>query len=217
MFPDSNIAKSHRMSDTKAQYLIKFGIAHYLKRRLIYDVSNTPYLFLFDKITNSQVKKQYDVYLLYWSNHHNKVVHSYVRSLFVGHCKPDDLAEHYNEFFKIMQLDSNYLLHIGMDEPNVNLSFESKFATNVEEMDITFLRFRSCSLHPFIVAWLTSKIHNILILVTFLMTFISFSNFRVLEEKTLETITYVVAAYAKEHTETRWLSMKYIALPCLDQ
>ena len=68
--------------------------------------------------------------------------------MFVGHCKADDLVEHYNEFPKIMQLDSNYLLHIGKDGPNVNLSFESKLATNLDEMDNTFLRIGSSSLYP---------------------------------------------------------------------
>ena len=32
-----------------------------------------------------------------------------------------------------------------------------------------------------------------------------------------EAITNVVTEYAKKHTETRWLSMKYVALRCLDQ
>lgn len=102
MFPDSTTAKSYSMSDTKAQYLIKFCIANYLKWKLIYDVNNTPYSFLFDETTNSQVKKQYNAYLSYWSNRHSKVVSSCVRSLFVGHCKTDHLVEHYNEFVKIM-------------------------------------------------------------------------------------------------------------------
>ena len=39
-----------------------------------------------------------------------------------------------------MQLGSNYLLHIGMDIPNVNLSFESKLVANLKEMGTTFLR-----------------------------------------------------------------------------
>ena len=123
-------------------------IANYLKKNLIYDVNNTPYSFLFDETTSSQVKKQYDPYLSYWSNHHSKVVNSYVGSLFVGRCKADDLVEHYNEFVKMMQLDSNYLLHIGMNGLNRNLSFESKLATDLEEMDTTFQRIGSCSLHP---------------------------------------------------------------------
>ena len=79
-----------------------------------------------------------------------------------------------------------------MEGLNVNLSFESKLATNTEDMNTTFLKIRSCSLHPthtgfpkgcvkpfrdisksFIVPRLTPKNHNILILMTFSMTFIS--------------------------------------------
>ena len=103
---------------------------------------------MFDETTNSQVKNQYGAYLSYLSNCHNKVVNLYVDSLFVGPCKVDDLVEKYNEFVKIVQLDSNYLLHIRMEGPNANLSFERKLATNLEEMDTTFLRIGSCSLHP---------------------------------------------------------------------
>ena len=50
IFPDSTIAKSYRMSDTKSQYLIEFGIANYLKKKLIYDINNTPYSLLFDEL-----------------------------------------------------------------------------------------------------------------------------------------------------------------------
>ena len=42
-------------------------------------------------------------------------------SLFVGHCKSEQLVEHYEEFAKDMGWDSSYLLHLGMDGPNVNL------------------------------------------------------------------------------------------------
>lgn len=52
----TSYGKLYRMSDTKAQYLIKFSVANYLKKKLIYHVNSTPYFFLFDKTTNSQVK-----------------------------------------------------------------------------------------------------------------------------------------------------------------
>ena len=48
MFPDSTIAKGYQQSDSKIQYVIKYGIADHLKKQLIYDVRNTPYSFLFD-------------------------------------------------------------------------------------------------------------------------------------------------------------------------
>lgn len=148
MFPGSSIAKSYSMADTKAQYRIKFGIAENLRKKLIYDVNNVPYSFLFDETTNNQVKKQYDAYLSYWSNRHDKVVCAYVGSLFVGHCTAVDLVEHYDEFVKRMELDSSYLLHLGMDGPNVNMSFENKLAESLREINTSFLRLGSCSLHP---------------------------------------------------------------------
>ena len=61
----------------------------------------------------------------------------------------DNLVEHYEHFAKELDLESNYLLHIGMDGPNVNLSFEKKLLTKLEEdMGATFLKLGKCSLHP---------------------------------------------------------------------
>ena len=79
-----------------------------------------------------------------------------------------------------------------MGGPNVILSFESKLATNHEEMDTTFLRIRSYSYiqltqlfkrasKSFKKTKLMPKNHKILNLRTFLMTF----NIRVLEENTM--------------------------------
>ena len=67
MFPDSTIAKGYQQSDSKVQYVIKYGVADHLKKQLIFDVKNTPYPFLFDETTYSQVKKQYDGHVIYWT------------------------------------------------------------------------------------------------------------------------------------------------------
>ena len=50
------MAKGYQQSDSKIQYVMKYGIADHLKKQLIYGVKNTPYSFLFDETTNSQVK-----------------------------------------------------------------------------------------------------------------------------------------------------------------
>ena len=148
MFLDSTIAKGYQQSDSKVQYVIKYGIADHLKKQLIYDVKNTPYSFLFDETTNSQVKKQYDGCVIYWSKRSDSIVHLYCRSLFVGHCTAVDLVEHYEEFVKQLDIDSKFLLHFGMDGPNVNLSFEDKLTQKLCEVDTSFLKLGSCSLHP---------------------------------------------------------------------
>ena len=56
MFPDSTIAKGYQQSNSKVQFVIKYGIADNLKKQLIFDVKNTPYSFLFDETTKAQVK-----------------------------------------------------------------------------------------------------------------------------------------------------------------
>ena len=67
MFPDSNIAKQFNQQETKAKYTIQFGIAQYVKEKLILDVSNKPFSFKFDETTTSQIEKQYDAYVTYFS------------------------------------------------------------------------------------------------------------------------------------------------------
>ena len=149
MFPDSMIAKCYQQSATKVKYAIQYGIAPYVKEKLIYDVRNKPFTFKFDETTNREVKKQYDGYLQYWSGTHNEIINAYCGSLFVGHCNSDQLVEHFNEFVENLSLDCKFLLHIGMDGPNVNLSFEQKLMLQLEELyGTSMLKLGSCSLHP---------------------------------------------------------------------
>ena len=76
---------------------------------MIYDVNCVPFSFLFDESTNNQVKKQYG-YVWYWSPRFDQIVSTYADSLFVGHCNPDDLVEHYNHFVDKLEL-STFDLH----------------------------------------------------------------------------------------------------------
>lgn len=58
MFPDSKIAAAYGMSDTKVKYVIQFGIGPFILKQLIKDLKDTPFTFMFDETTSSQVKKQ---------------------------------------------------------------------------------------------------------------------------------------------------------------
>ena len=86
MFPDSDIAKQFNQQETKAKYTIQFGIAQYVKEKLILDVSNKPFSFKFDKTTTSQIKKQYDAYVTYFSYTNQVIVTAFCGFQFVGHC-----------------------------------------------------------------------------------------------------------------------------------
>ena len=85
MFPDSEIAKSFQQADTKAKYVVQHGIKPYVLNLILTDVKDQPFHFHFDEMTSSQVKKQYDAYLTYWSAKCNEIITSYIVSLFVGH------------------------------------------------------------------------------------------------------------------------------------
>ena len=66
-----------------------------------------------------RLKKQYDGYVQFWSNTTNQIVNRYRDSVFVGHCRSEQLLEHFDEFAEELNWDPAFLLHIGMDGPNV--------------------------------------------------------------------------------------------------
>ena len=67
---------------------------------------------------------------------------------FVGHCTADDLVDHFFEFVSDLGLDFNLLLALGIDSPNINKSFKSKLAEELQIRGaIHFLDVDTCSIH----------------------------------------------------------------------
>ena len=85
MFPNSNIACGYSQSETKAKYMIQFGIVPYVFQKLTEDIHGKPFSFQFDETSTQQVKKQYDGYISFYSSIHKKIVTEYCGSLFVSH------------------------------------------------------------------------------------------------------------------------------------
>ena len=132
MCPYSEIAKSYRQGETKVKYCLQYGIVLHFKDPMVKDLADS--LFKFDETTTSQVKKQYDAHVQFCSGKENRAIIAYCESLFVGHCTAEDLLSHFNEFGIRMKWDPKYLLHIGMDGPNVNLSFEKSCWQSLNEI-----------------------------------------------------------------------------------
>ena len=212
MFPDSAIAKAFTSGASKIAYVVKYGLAPFYQDKLKQDISNVPFTFKFDETTTKQVKKQYDAYISYWSNTLNQVTNNYLGSLFVGHCTAVDLVDHYLEFKQRWHLDDHLLLHIGMDDPSVNLLFEKKLNENfIENSNAEFLQLGTCSLHPVHTAFkkgleemdfpFNSFFHD-------LSFYFHLSSARREDYQSIEKLTGVTAVYVKKHGPTRWLSMK---------
>ena len=124
MFPDFKIAASYKQNETKMKYTIQYGIVPYFK-------------------------EQYDGYVQYWSRKHKCIKISYCGTLMVEHCPSEKLLEHFYEFIEKAELDISFMLHFGMDGPNVNLKFEDLIrASNIfSNSDKIILSIGTCPLH----------------------------------------------------------------------
>lgn len=134
IFADSKIAAAYSMGATKTKYVTQFGIATYIKDELIADLFGAPFTFKFDETTTSQVKKQYDGYVQFYSRKHNRIINHYAGSLLLGHCTADNLKTHFFEFMASLKCNINSLIHIGMDGPNVNLAFQRSLEKELLEL-----------------------------------------------------------------------------------
>lgn len=149
MFHDSKIASNYRMSYTKCQYVIEFALKPFILEMLRDDFDNTPFTFKFDETTTVQIKKQYDGYVQYYSKKLQRITSHYCGSLFVGHCKAEQLRNHFFEFGHYLKWKINYLLHLGMDGPKVNLKFENDLVAELKSVhNKTILNVLTCNLHP---------------------------------------------------------------------
>ena len=148
VFPNSNTACGYSQSETKAKYMIQFGIAPYVFEKLSEDIHGKPFSFQFDETSTQQVKKQYDEYISIYFSTHKKIATEYCGLLFVCHCTLDDLVNHFFEFMEKLKLNLLLLLVLGMDGPSVNRSFEKKLKAGLEENYATqILDIGTCSLH----------------------------------------------------------------------
>ena len=140
MFPNCPIALVYALADAKIRYNLQFGIVPHCKEQHIYDVKRCPFTFNFDESTNRLVDKQYDGYVQHWSESEHKVLNRYCSSLFLWYCTSGDLVDHFKQFVVDSELDLNYLLHLSMDGPNVNLAFQEKLFKHLRDnLDNAFL------------------------------------------------------------------------------
>ena len=108
-----------------------------------------------------------------------------------------------------------------MDGPHVNKCFQEKLLGDLEkELDTSFLKLGTCSLHPVHTAFrrgiqrLSFDLDQFFNDIHF---FFKLSSARREDYASLISVTNVVVEYAKKHVETRWLTMRYIALRIVEQ
>ena len=56
---------------------------------------------------------------------------SFCGASFIWYCTSGDLVDHFKQFVEDNELGPNYLLHLSMDGPNVNLAFQEKLSKHL--------------------------------------------------------------------------------------
>ena len=128
MFPDSKIAAHFSLSHTSSSYIINEGLSSYFTKMIIDDLqrSKLPFSIHFDETSTSQVKKQMDLTLRYWSPTHEKVWTVFYTSLFFGHATADIVSE--NMYHKMCKdgIPVDIICILVRDGPNVNKAIFQK-------------------------------------------------------------------------------------------
>ncbi|XP_063731290.1 uncharacterized protein LOC134858964 isoform X2 [Eleginops maclovinus] len=116
MFPDSTVAKTFQCGRDKTSYILRFGVAEFVKKELISKVTG-PFVIMFDESLNHATKrKQLDLQVRYWDD--GQVQSRYLGSQFMGHATANDLLKEIKECAG--HLDLSKLISISMDGPNVD-------------------------------------------------------------------------------------------------
>ena len=88
--------------------------------------SSSYFTLHFDETLNSQVKKQMDLLLRFWSEQLQEVRVKYFTSILFGHAKADDVVDEMVSALRKWKIPLELLLSHGMDGPNVNKAICSK-------------------------------------------------------------------------------------------
>ena len=216
MFPNSKTAEKYIQAETKTKYVLQFGTVAYFRKSILKDFKDQSFTFNFDGSTTNQVKKQYDAFVQFWSSLHQQIVNRYCGSVFVGHCGSEKLLNQFFEFGKVIVWGNRFLLHIGMDGPNVNLKFQEDLRKHfLQATGQKFLDIDTCTLH---------KVHNPLkrewLHCPFAVDFHGFfklSSIHCKDYSSMEKLADITSKYLLHQSSVCWLTMKYVLVRIIEQ
>ena len=132
---------------TRSVYLIKHGIAPYLRSLLEADIKKFDfYAMLFDESLNEKTQMcKMDVYICYWDSYNKQVKVRHWGIEFLGHTTSKDLAISFTK--SIESLNQSRILQIAMNGPNVNRKFDGHIVSDREDGLLSHIKTGSCNLH----------------------------------------------------------------------
>jgi hypothetical protein len=121
MFP-CHVSDHFSLSKSTVSYILSDGLGPFFTSELVNDVnsSDSVYTLHYDETTSSQIKKQMDCHLRYWSAKKKEVCVRYYRSMLFGHATGAAVAESIMNCLTTDCLNVNKLIALSNDGPNVN-------------------------------------------------------------------------------------------------
>ena len=150
------------------------------------------------------------------SKSQNGIAMAYCGSLFVDHCPAEKLFKHFFGFFKKIGLDIKFMLHLGMDGPNMNLKlqrliFQSSLWAEAKHhfwtLDLAHCILCTMPLEKLSHSW-SSMLINLL--------WTSICQLHA-DYKSMVEFTDVVSQYALKHSTTRWMTMRKVVVRLIEQ
>ena len=132
--------------------MIADGMSKYFTQLIVKDLvkSKLPFCIHFDETTSTQVKKQMDLTLRYWSPTHEEVWITYYTSLFFGHAEGEKVAVKVYEQLVSDGIPVAKLVTLVQDGPNVNKTIFRKMDELIRHDNPEFtglVDLGSCSIH----------------------------------------------------------------------
>ena len=94
--------------------------------------SRTYFTLHFDETTTSQIKKQFDILVKYYSDNYNEVRVRFLKVAVFGHVYAESLANELCETFQKFSLPLKYLLLLSSDGPNVNKAIKANINSKLK-------------------------------------------------------------------------------------
>ena len=113
---------------SKVSYVIGHGLGPYFLQKIVDDILSTPGTYFtlhFDETTTSQIKKQLDILVRYYSDNHNEVRVRFLKAAAFGHAYAESVANELCETLQKFSLPLKYLLSLSSDGPNVNKAIKT--------------------------------------------------------------------------------------------
>ena len=138
----------------------------------------------------------------------------------MGHCPSEKLVKHFYEFVEKVGLDVKYMVHLRMDGPNVNKTFQSLLLTSDSLGKTSFLDIGTCTLHIVHNAFrngVSSLKFDVDQFALDIHFFFKLSAGRRADYDKISDITDVVAQYALKHSTTRWVTLRKVLVRLIEQ